>query len=134
MSTTPVIPTSGSPGSAVASPLAAEGTVLSPNNPTVTSEEPSVSVTVPNTSGTVTFQLIVTDNLGVQSAPVTATVTIQGAPTAVLNATPSTVGPGQTITLDGSRSFATDPGKLSTFNFTLITPTTGTPIVETPNS
>jgi len=87
---------------------------------------PTVSVTVPNTSGTVTFQLIVTDNLGQASAPSTATVTIQGAPTANLSVSaqgvnPSksiTVKPGETITLSSTGSAAAAPGTLSSYQFT----------------
>jgi hypothetical protein len=77
-------------------------------------------VTVPNTSGTVTFQLVVVDNLGVSSAPVTQTVTIQSAPIAVLTATPSPVAPGGTITLSGAGSTTT--GTIAQYNYTLLTP------------
>ena len=78
-------------------PPVTSSTPLSPTSPTVTTTAPtsSVSVTVPNTSGTVTFSLVVTDNLGVQSAPAFATVTIQGAPVAVIAATPPTVADGR---------------------------------------
>jgi hypothetical protein len=97
-------------------------TPLSPTSPTVTTTAPtsSVSVTVPNTSGTVTFSLVVTDNLGVQSAPAFATVTIQGAPVAVIAATPSTVAAGGAIELSGSGS--TSSGSIASYTFTLAPP------------
>ncbi len=85
----------------------------------IDSTTPTIEVTVPNTSGTVTFQLIVTDNLGTQSVAATATVEIQGAPTAELTATPSVVKPGETITLSGANSSAVKPGTIANYAFTL---------------
>jgi hypothetical protein len=122
----PILPVTPVVGPVLGTPIAgipvtgiAASTPLSPTNPTVTTETPSVTVTVPNTSGTVTFQLIVTDNLGVASAPVTQTVTIQGAPIAVLKATPAVVAAGKTITLDASGSTAAAPGTVASYAFTL---------------
>ena len=98
------------------------GTALSPTNPSVTTTTPSATVTVPNTSGSVTFQLVVTDNLGVQSAPATVTINIQGAPTAVISATPNPVAAGKPITLSGAGSTASGTGTISSFAFSLVTP------------
>jgi len=97
-------------------------TPLSPASPTVTTTAPtsSVLVTVPNTSGTVTFSLVVTDNLGVESAPAFATVTIQGAPVAVIAATPETVAVGGRIDLSGVGS--TSAGSIASYTFALVPP------------
>jgi hypothetical protein len=82
----------------------------------------SVAVTVPNTSGTVTFQLVVTDNLGtVSTNTAQATVTIQGPPTAVLTATPAVVADGGTIELSGAGS--TSSGTIANYKFSLVAPT-----------
>jgi hypothetical protein len=102
-------------------------TPLSPTNPSVTTTAPtaSVAVTVPNTSGTVTFSLVVTDNLGVQSAPAFATVTIQGAPVAVIAATPATVAAGGAIELAGTGS--TSSGSIASYTFALVPPAPAPP-------
>ena len=109
-------------------PPIAGTTPLSPSNPSVTTSAPTsiVAVTVPNTSGTVTFSLVVTDNLGVQSAPAFATVTIQGAPVAVISTKPTTVGPGGAIELigDGSKS----SGTIASYTFSLVAPTPTPPV------
>jgi hypothetical protein len=101
---------------------AAPGTTpvtLTPSNPSVTTTAPtsSVEVTVPNTTGTVKFTLVVTDNLGVQSAPASAQVTIQGPPTAALTATPATVTEGGTITLTGTGKTT---GSIQSYTFSLV--------------
>jgi hypothetical protein len=106
---------------ASAATLIGAATALSPTNPSVTTPTPTATVTVPNTSGSVTFQLIVTDNLGVQSAPATFTVNIQGAPTAVLTATPNPVAAGKPITLSGAGSKADGTGTIASFAFSLLT-------------
>ena len=93
---------------------------LSPSNPRVSGTSPSVQVTVPNTSGQVTFQLIVTDNLGNQSPPAMVTVAIQSPPVAVLQATPSSVAPGGTITLSGAESAAQPTASIATYTFSLV--------------
>lgn len=103
-------------------------TALSPSNPTVVTTTATAAVTVPNTSGSVTFQLVVTDNLGVASAPATVTIKIQGAPTAVLSGTPNPVAAGKTITLSGQGSSAADPGTIASYAYTLVTPTAANPI------
>jgi hypothetical protein len=90
----------------------------------VSGSSPTATVTVPNQSGTVTFQLVVTDNLGQQSAPATVTVVIQSAPVARIAATPTSVAPGGAITLSGAGSTATDPGTIATFTFSVVNPST----------
>lgn len=98
---------------------------LTPSNPSTTTTAPTsnVAVTVPNTTGIVTFSLVVTDNLGVESAPAFATVTIQGPPVAVLAVTPTTLAEGGTIQLVGDKS--TSAGKIASYKFSLVPP--GTP-------
>ena len=85
---------------------------------TTTAPTSSVAVTVPNTGGVVNFNLVVTDNLGQQSTAAVASVTIQGPPTAVLNASPSPVVSGGAITLDGSKS--TTSGSIASYTFTFV--------------
>lgn len=118
----PVTP-GGGPDPAGGAPVA-----LTPANPTVTTNAPasSVAVTVPNASGKVTFQLVVTDNLGVQSAPVFASVVIQGPPTGVINATPTVVQTGGTIQLNGKDSSST--GSIASYTFTLVPPSAAPPV------
>ncbi len=89
------------------------GQSITPNPPTTS----TLAVSVPNGVGVLTFQLVVTDNLGQQSAPAVATVTVQGPPIAVLAATPSQVAQGGAITLDGSKSTST--GTIASYSFTL---------------
>jgi len=111
---------------------AAAPVALTPSSPTyppagsAPNPTSSVTVIVPNTTGTVTFSLVVTDNLGVQSQPARATVTIQGAPVAVLTATPPAVTEGGAIELSGAGS--TSSGSISSYTFALVppNPTTGT--------
>jgi hypothetical protein len=99
---------------------------LSASSPSTTTTAPtsSVAVTVPNTTGKVTFSLVVTDNLGVKSQPVTATVTIQAPPTAVLTANPTTASENGTITLSGSGS--TSSGNIASYTFSFVPPTPAT--------
>lgn len=93
---------------------------LTPASPstTVTAPTSSVEVTVPNATGTVRFQLVVTDNLGQQSAPAYATVSLQGPPVAVLTATPGTVQAGGAIQLSGAGS--TTGGSIASYTFSLV--------------
>lgn len=95
-------------------------TVLTPANSSTSTSAPvsSVAVTVPAQSGTVMFSLVVTDNLGVESAPASAAVTIQGPPVAVLTATPAAVAPGGAIELSGSGSTST--GTIVRYTFSLM--------------
>jgi len=105
-------PTPSGPGSATVA--------LSSANPSTTVTPPTskVSVTVPNTSGTVTFSLVVTDNMGIDSPPAFATVSIQSPPIAVLTATPETVAVGSAIELSGSGS--TSSGSIASYKFSLV--------------
>jgi len=122
-------PIGGTAPTAVA-PADGSPVTLTPNDPTFTPSPPttsSVSVIVPNTTGTITFSLVVTDNLGVQSQPAFATVTVQGAPVAVLTATPSPVSEGGAIELSGAGSTST--GSIASYVFSLVPPTAVTPPV-----
>ncbi len=111
---------------AAATTAATSVVTLTPASPTTPTAPPytnsTVAVTVPNTTGTVTFSLVVTDNLGVQSAPAFATVTIQSAPKAALTATPTVLTEGGTIQLSGSGS--TSSGSIAKYVFSLVPPTT----------
>jgi hypothetical protein len=93
---------------------------LSPASPSTTVAAPasSVSVTVPATAGTVTFSLVVTDNLGVESAPAFATVSIQAPPVAVLTAAPSSIPAGGVIQLSGASSSSS--GSIAKYTFALV--------------
>jgi hypothetical protein len=93
-------------------------TALSPANPSIGTTSPTVSVTVPASAGTVTFSLVVTDNLGVKSAPAYATVTVQAPPLAVLTASPATATEGGPIQLSGSAS--TSSGSIVNYLFSLV--------------
>ncbi len=96
-------------------------TALTPQNPSVSGANATVLVTVPNTSGTVTFSLVVTDDLGVTSKPATVTVNIQGPPLAVLTTPQPKVTAGSPIQLSGANSTST--GTIRTFTFSLVPPT-----------
>jgi hypothetical protein len=56
----------------------------------------------------------------VQSAPAFATVTIQGAPIAVIAATPAVVAEGGAIELAGGNS--TSAGSIASYTFALVPP------------
>ncbi|MGD0931616.1 MAG: hypothetical protein ABR902_13280 [Candidatus Korobacteraceae bacterium] len=124
--TTAATTTTGAQSAATATTAATNVVTLTPASPTTPTAPPytnsTVAVTVPNTTGTVTFSLVVTDNLGVQSAPAFATVTIQGAPKAALTATPTVLTEGGTIQLSGSGS--TSSGSIAKYVFSLVPPTT----------
>src|SRR5690242_15698895 len=91
-------------------------------NKPVDTPTPSVEATIPNLApGTVcTFQLVVFDELGQESAPVTATVEIQGLPVAKITA-PKTAAAGKTFTLDGAGS--TPQGQIKSYRWTLMSAT-----------
>ena len=93
---------------------------LSPTNPSVTTPSPNVTVSVPATSGSVTFELVVTDNLGNQSAPATITVEVQPAPVAVLSTSTPSVRAGAPIELSGVNSVAATPGTITSYRYTLV--------------
>jgi hypothetical protein len=135
LAATPPATTAATAAAAAATPAAALTTTIPPGVVVPPTTTPPVSlttanspysgtqvqpVTVPNTSGTVTFQLVVYDNFNTPSAPVTATVTIQGAPVASLTATPGIVGPGNTITLSAGAKTA---GTISSYQYSLVPPT-----------
>jgi len=118
--TTPEIKPAATPTAGIPTPSApvAAPAALSPTNPSIGTTSPTVSVTVPNTAGTVTFSLVVTDNLGIQSTPAYATVTVQAPPTAKLTASPSTIAAGGTITLSGAGSASS--GSFANYLFSLV--------------
>jgi hypothetical protein len=67
--------------------------------------------------GTHTFQLVVVDDLGVSSDPVTEQVVVQGKPVASLDALPPRVAVGQPFKLDGTKSSVAG-GKIVKYIFT----------------
>jgi hypothetical protein len=73
---------------------------------------------------TCTFQLVVIDDLGQESAPVTATVEIQAAPVAKITA-PKTAGAGKSFSLDATGS--TPQGQIKTYRWTLTSTTPPAP-------
>jgi hypothetical protein len=72
---------------------------------------------VPGATGKVTFSLVVTDNLGVQSAPAFITVTLQPAPVALIAANPTDAVEGSAINLTGAGSSSS--GNIASFKFSL---------------
>jgi len=94
--------------------------------PTVTltgANTASPTFTAPNVSSgsaVLTFQLIVTDNLGVPSAADTVTVTVNAQQPPVADAGPDqTVDPGSTVQLDGTGSHD-DDGSIVSFHWSQI--------------
>ena len=91
----------------------------------VTTADPFVTVdataAAPFPKGQHTFQLVVIDDLGVHSDPVTVEIVVRDAtkPTAVLVA-PTTVPFGQSFKLDGTRSSALAPGKIVQYVWTML--------------
>jgi hypothetical protein len=73
-------------------------------------------------SGTHIFQLVVVDEDGNQSDPVTAQIVIKDTqkPTAVLTVAPTQVQPGQVFSLDGSKSSDVAPGRVVSFIWTMV--------------
>ncbi len=104
----------------VNTPTPSAAVELTPANPSITVTAPtsSVAVTAPNTSVAVRFQLVVTDNLGQESAPAYATVSVQGPPVAVLTATPGTVQAGNVINLSAAGS--SSGGSIASYKFSLV--------------
>jgi hypothetical protein len=103
---------------AVIGTAATTATTLIPSNPSISSRAPGVAVTVPNQSRTVTFSLVVTDNLGQQSQPATFSVSIQPTPVAKLTATPTVSSAGGVIQFSGRGSVS--GGTIAKFKFTLL--------------
>jgi hypothetical protein len=75
----------------------------------------------PLPKGQHTFQLVVVDDDGLQSDPVTVDIVVRDdrKPTAVL-AAPVTVPFGQTFRIDGSKSSDLPPGKVVKFVWTML--------------
>lgn len=93
-------------------------TVNKPVDTPTASVEAVVAGLAPGT--TCTFQLVVIDDLGQESAPVTATVQIQAAPVAKITA-PKTAGAGKSFTLDATGS--TPQGQIKSYRWTLTSTT-----------
>ncbi|HUK46828.1 MAG TPA: hypothetical protein VLW06_04515 [Terriglobales bacterium] len=123
----PIPPVSVSPGGTTSGTTP---TPLSPSSPSVSTTSPTVAVTVPDTSGQVTFSLVVTDNLGVQSQPATVTVNIQSPPVAVLTTSTPAVSAGGPIELSGSGSSSS--GNITNYTFSLVPSATPAPTPVTP--
>ena len=93
---------------------------------TITTDQNSVDVDVtaaaPLPPGVHHFQLIVVDEVGNKSDPVTAQVVIRDSirPTAVLKIAPSQVEPGQPFRLDGSGSSDVAPGQVVQYIWTMV--------------
>jgi hypothetical protein len=96
-------------------------------NQDIVTDAPTIEVTVnsdkPLPLGRHRFRLIVVDNSGNKSAPddVEVIVVDASAPTAVLNA-PKTANFGQSIPLDGTRSFDVGGGKVVQYVWTYLGP------------
>jgi hypothetical protein len=120
--------TLSNPGTSVPSTTVA----LSPANPTTTSSSPTVHVTVPNTTGVLMFELVVTDSQGNKSAPAAVQVEIQAStpPVAELTATPVVASVGAVITLNAAGSSAAAPGTIASYTFTLMAPNTSEANIE----
>jgi hypothetical protein len=110
-------PPAGSGGGTAAATTFKVGTVIT--TPTAVL---SAAVDTGLPSGTHVFQLVVVDEDGNQSDPVTAQIVIKDTqkPTAVINVTPTQVQPGQVFTLDGSKSSDVAPGKVVSFIWTMV--------------
>jgi hypothetical protein len=94
------------------------GTDISTPDPFVTVD---ATLDTPLPKGQHTFQLVVVDDDGLVSDPVTVDVVVRDdrKPTAVLVA-PVTVPFGQTFRLDGSKSSDLPPGKVVKFVWTML--------------
>lgn len=104
----------------IPTPTPASAIALSPTNPSITTPSPNITVSVPATSGPVTFSLVVTDNLGNQSAPALITIEIQPAPVAVLSTSTPSVRAGAPIELSATSSVAAAPGTITSYRYTLV--------------
>lgn len=91
----------------------------------IETQDASITVDIdPNSPlppGAHTFQLVVTDDSGNQSAPATLRVIVRDttAPTAVLDG-PSQVEVGASFELSGARSSDVPPGKIVSYRWTLL--------------
>jgi hypothetical protein len=77
------------------------GTALTAADPSVTTTVNTAIVTVPNTSGMVTLQLVVTDAAGNVSAPALVQIGVKPTPPPVVTvaASPDMITPGEAISL-----------------------------------
>jgi hypothetical protein len=83
--------------------------------------EVTVTPTAPLPPGTHRFQLVVVDDSGNQSDPVTTDVVIKDTIKPVAQIKPvDTIQPGQTFSLDGSGSTDTLPGKVVQWIWTML--------------
>ena len=103
----------------VIAPTATTTVSLSTASPSTTTNAPtsSVSVDVPGETGSLRFSLVVTDNLGQQSAPAYVTVNVQGLPIANITAAPTTIVEGGPVELSGAGS--TSSGSIENSKFSL---------------
>jgi hypothetical protein len=91
----------------------------------ITTDESAVAVDVtpdaPLPRGRHVFQLVVVDDDGLESDPVTITIVVRDdrRPTAIITG-PETVPLGQSFRLDGSRSSDLPPGRLVRFVWTML--------------
>jgi hypothetical protein len=99
-------------------PVFQKGTPVQTTIPTV---EVTSSSAAPLPEGTHRFQLVVVDDSGNLSDPVFADVVIKDTikPTAVI-APVAPVQPGQSFTLDGSKSSDVAPGKVAQWIWTML--------------
>ena len=96
---------------------------------TITTTVPRLDITptrdAPMPIGTYTFELVVEDDKGLKSPPVTLKVEVRKTlPDAVIRG-PEKVEVGSTFALDGTGSTAVAPSKLARFHWRLV-PATGT--------
>ena len=109
----PVVPV------APVTPIATTVISLSTASPSTSTTAPtsSVSVNVPGTTGSIRFSLVVTDNLGQESAPAYVTVAVQNLPIANITASPMTIVEGGAVELSGAASTST--GTIASYTFSL---------------
>jgi hypothetical protein len=94
-------------------------TPVAPNPAPNPANPPAVDVqltTIPAAGTVLTFEVVVTDNLG-QQANATAQVTIQGSPTVTINPRTQTAGANSTIELTAQAS--APGGTISNYTWTL---------------
>lgn len=98
-----------------------KGVAITTTPPTGATIEVTLTPTAPLAKGLHHFQLVVEDDDGNQSDPVSVQVEVKDTqkPTAVLNA-PTPVQPGQSFTLDGSKSSDVAPGTVAKWIWTML--------------
>jgi len=97
-------------------------TTVSPAGPPANFVDVEITTDAPIPPGVHHFQLIVVDEAGNKSDPVTAQIVIRDSikPTAVLKIAPSQVEPGQPFRLDGSGSSDVAPGQVVQYIWTMV--------------